>query len=414
MKNEDRFSRQLQELLKDGEKLDKANEYLDLLIGSLRSGHDDQKIRKLHGKGPLMFEGALEVAKSRISVSGKFSMWNRLWLDTYSASYSTPQNVAEYRAGRLASSELVDVGCGAGMQTVFFSRTCSVTGIEVSPLRALMARLNSNAYGFHPKKIINSDYANVIENLDIDSETVIFSDPLRPRTEAERTLNTLIPSPNVLIKLLSKKTGKFVFDLPPQISWDNLPLEGEKEYISIDGLLNRLTLYQGKLKNFEASAVIMPNSIRISGNPSDAGFEQSETPKRYLYVPDIALIYSKLLYRIKRAGSFYLLSKDRRRTVLTGDGEPDYYFPGEVFNVLGTADSVDLLEKLKELDCGKVVLRYSLDPDKYYKTRKEIEANLSGDVELYIFQKDGRYILCSKERSNADKPLDKEIMESIS
>lgn len=413
MKNEHKFAQQLNELLKDDEKLEEANDYIDLIAGSIRNGFDDNKLRKTHGKGPILIDGAIEIARSRISVSNKFTRWNRLWLDRYSASYSTPEIVADYRASRLASSDLIDVGCGAGMQTVFFSRKCSVTGIEVSPMRAIMAKLNANAYGYSPRKIITSDYVNVIETLEIDRETVIFSDPLRPRTEGERTLKSLIPSPVILRKLTSGKTERFVFDLPPQISWDNIGLEGEKEYISIDGLLNRLTLYQGDLKRSDSSAVILPRKVRIRGTPETAEFDAVSEPMDRIFVPDISLIYSSLLHRIKETGNFFLLSRDKRRTVLTGSDEMHSYFPGEVFSVLDTATGQDLLGKLSELNCGKAVLRYSLDPDDYYTERKKIEDSLSGDEELHLFRNGENYIICGKDASNVEKPIDRKFMENI-
>lgn len=413
MKNEPKFARQLHELLKNVDKLEEANDYVDHIVESVRNGHDESKIRKLHGKGPLLLEGAIEVAKSRISVSGKFTRWNRLWLDRYSASYSTPERVARYRAKRLSSMKLVDVGCGAGMQTAFFSGTSSVTGIELSPMRAVMAELNAMVYGHTPRKIINADYVNVIEKLDVDSETVIFSDPLRPRTESERRLESLVPSPAILRSFLVKKTEKFVFDLPPQISWDNIGLEGEKEYISIDGLLNRLTLYQGDLKQSETSAVILPDNIRIEGKPGQAQFDQAESEESHIFVPDISLVYSRLVDSVNSMGKFRLLSRDKRRTVLTGNEEANGYFPGEVFTVLDTASPEELSGKLKKLDCGKTVLRYSLDPDDYYRERNEIEGSLSGEEEFHLFKNNKKYIICRKDDGNADKPVNNGLMQKI-
>lgn len=413
LKNERRFSRELDELYRDREKLDSANEYIDNIVESLRSGHDEQKIRNNLGKGPIMFEGAIEVARSRLSVSGKFTKWNRLWLDSYSASYSTPEIVGLYRAGRLQSSNMVDVGCGAGMQSVFFSKTCSVTSIEVSALRATMTKLNGSVYGHSPDRVINADYANVIENLKVDEETVIFSDPLRPKTESERSLPSLIPSPLVLMKLVSGKTEKFVFDLPPQISWDNLTLEGEKEYISIGGSLNRLTLYQGDLGHSESSAVILPWNVRIRGKPSPSDFMKAGRVGRYLYVPDISLQYARLLNGVKQLGEFSLLVKDRRRFVLTSDNELEWMFPGEAFEVLDTVSESELTGTLKERNCRNAIIRFSVDPEEYYTIRRDMETDLTGEVDLYIFRVDGRYIVCSKIEENLDKPMQTDVMSHV-
>lgn len=413
MKNEGRFARELTGLLKDQEKLELANEYLDLLTDSLRKGYGEKRIKREVGKGPIMFEGALEVAKSRLNVSNKYSRWNRLWLDVYSASYSTPETIASYRASRLAHSKLIDVGCGAGMQSAFFSRTCSVTAIEISPLRSIMAKLNGNVYGHGPDRIINTDYTNVIDNVDIDNDTIIFSDPLRPRSETERSLTSLIPSPLVLRKLVSKRTERFVFDLPPQMSWDNITLDGEKEYISLDGALNRLTLYQGDLARSECSAVMLPDNVRITGSPSDDTIPDASIQGKFLFVPDVSLSYARLLYLVRSLGDFSVFSREKRRTILTSDDPLDFYFPGESFNIIGESDGSGLIDMLKSLNGGKTILRFSVAPEEYYGIRNKIEDELTGERNLYLFKKDDNYLICEKDFANSEKRLNEDFMERI-
>lgn len=413
LKNERKFLKELQLLLKDPELLDAANLYLDSLVEEIRNGRSEKSLKNSIERGPLTFEGAFEVAKARIAVSEKFSMSNRLWLDYYSASYSTPEVVGKYRASRLEGCEIFDIGCGAGMQSIFFAENNDVTGVEISPLRVAMAKLNASVYGHKLRRIINADYASVIDNLEINSETVVFSDPLRPSTEVARTLESLVPSPIVLRNLLSPKTEKYVFDLPPQMRWENISLSGEKEYISIEGSINRLTLYQGKLAKSEASAVILPKGGKLSGELGGDSFLLTDEPEEMIYMPDPALIYSGLLHKLQRMGSFKLLSKDKRRVLLTADSNGAAYFPGDVFHYLEFSNEDKLTETLQKLDCGKVVLRFHLPPEEYYKIKGDIEAQLSGSKELYIFKHHSRFLICEKDSDNIRKSLDGVVVTAI-
>lgn len=413
LKSEKKFAKELELLLKDDERLDEANSLIDQIVNELRNGFGDKKIRQTYSGGVIGVEGALEVAKSRLKVSEKFTRWNRLWLDSYSASYSTPEIIARYRSGRLSSTEIVDVGCGAGLQSIFFSEFNSVTSIEVSRVRSLMTRLNGLTYGFVPKKVVNADYAAVIDKVPVNDETVVFSDPLRPRTEEERTLNTLIPSPVVVHGMLARKTDRFVFDLPPQMKWENISLPGEKEYISIGSRMNRLTLYTGSLSNGQSSAVMMPEMIRITGEPSEPDFSHSDKAGSMLFVPDISLKYSRLLGVLKELGDFREISIDQRRTVLTSDSPPNGFFPGEVFNVEGSTGSELLSRELKKAGAGKVIPRFSIDPDRYYDMKRTFESGLTGSEDIYLFRRGEEFVLCRKDVSNSGRVISSQNMKHI-
>ena len=60
-----------------------------------------------------------DLAISRIRAESKFSNYEKIWLDSYSSRYSTPEIVASYRSERLKGNQIVDIGSGAGMQSIF-------------------------------------------------------------------------------------------------------------------------------------------------------------------------------------------------------------------------------------------------------------------------------------------------------
>lgn len=413
MKSEKKFAEELEKLRRNPEKLEEANLFIDLVMEDLRNGHEQKKIKTSRISDIISTDSAMEVARSRLKVREKFTRWNRLWLDSYSASYSTPEIIARWRGERLASSRIVDIGCGAGMQTLFFSENSSVVSVEVSRLRSIMARLNSMVYGYTPLKIINADYTSVVDSIDIDQETVIFSDPLRPSSEKERTLASLLPSPLVLKKLLSTRTENFVFDLPPQMSWGNITIDGEKEYISIQGRINRLTLYSGRTAKHKVSALLLPLNVRITGEPSDHHFKRAEKPRENILVPDISLSYSGLLSVLEEFGDLEELSSSRRRTVLTSDITPEIYFPGEVYTVLDESGREDLISHLKANDAGRVIPRFFIDPGEYYGFREGMERHLSGTLDIYLFRSGEEYILCKLDNENISRPVKSEWVQHI-
>ncbi len=414
MKNERKFLATLKSLIRDEGRLEEANSFIDAMIEGIRSGHDERKLKAESPTAPIPFDGALEVARARISVSGKYSRWNRLWLDSYSASYSTPEAVASYRGNRLGYARIIDIGCGAGMQSIFFADKGQITDIEISPLRAAMAALNFTVYDRRPRRLINADYASVLENMEISNGDVIFSDPLRPKEEGERTLMSLVPSPSVIRGMASGRTESFVFDLPPQMQWGNMDLKGEKEYISIGGSLNRFTLYQGPLAGADSSAVLLPKGVRISGEPADLGLSLASGPDEHLFLPDPSLAYSRLIHLLGQIGDFKALNSDRRRTLLTAHEVPGSYFPGEVFLKRWTGPETGLSKALKELGGGHVLPRFHISPEKYYQFRSKLEEGQVGEKEMHLFRHEGNYIIAERMEENDLKKADGSIVREIS
>ncbi|SMD31278.1 class I SAM-dependent methyltransferase [Picrophilus oshimae] len=346
---------------------------------NLRSEHFINLIRSGYAKNKIIRNEydkyIYEIAKSRIKVSGKFSKYNELFFDEYAASYSTPEIPGIYRSKRLKNNDILDLGSGAGMQDIFFSMNSHVTGIEIDENRYLMSELNKIPYK-SKAEFINGDANNFLKEFD----GIIFSDPLRPGSSMERTVNELIPNP---LKIISKYKNKYAFDLPPQMSWDNIIIPGEKEYISINGKLNRLTVYSMDLSLSASSAVMLPRNLIIRGEPGDYKFEKTDV-KKYIYLPDISIIYARLLNEISHY-DLGLLNHDQRRYILTSYNLYND-FPGEIYRYLFSAHENDLVKKLKENDAKRIFFRFNVDD--YYKKKNYIEMELNGSRDIYIFKSD--------------------------
>ncbi|EQD31940.1 methyltransferase, partial [mine drainage metagenome] len=185
-----------------------------------------------------------------------------MWLDPYSARYSTPENVAMYRSERLSGNQIIDIGSGAGMQSIFFSKNSKVIGLEINKTRNLMSNLNAEAFAWNKPTFIRGDF-NDLKITDFE-EPIIFSDPLRPVLESERETNSLSPNPESIYDSYGEISENFVFDLPPQMERNKIKFTNfESEYISVNGVLNRFTIYLGNLIKKRFSAVMLPELIRI-------------------------------------------------------------------------------------------------------------------------------------------------------
>ena len=362
----------------------KINNEINSIADLIGNGYDKNTLSKKYSKN---FEFLYEFARSRIKIKNKFSNYKSLFMDYYSSMYSTPEIIGKYRSEKLKDNDIVDIGAGSGMQSIMLSFNSDVTGIENDRSRYLMSNINKKVYNSNVK-FINSDFFEL--NYDYYNK-IVFSDPLRPKTSEERLFSDLVPDPEVIIKKSNSIKG-YVFDLPPQMKWNNIKLNGEKEYISINGNINRLTLYSKSISANNVSAVMLPENIKISGEPCDFNYDiENIRNDDYLYLPDISLIYSKLLYKII-SNDFHLIYIDNKRYVFTSNKNIKNFF-GKKYKILSITDKNNMLSELKKVDANKIFLRFNIDPREYYKMKNNVENLLSGDKNIFIFKNLNNYIL---------------------
>lgn len=381
--------------LNDNGYRESADKKIDEIVELMDRGYDSRTIvNKLGKRFGKEISFLIEIAKSRIQTRGKFSRNNRLWLDQYTARYSTPELVSEYRARRITGNTVFDIGSGGGMQAIFFSKTNSVTGVERNRIRFLESKINAKVYEAHNLELINSEWnPDEIGEERLDN-AVIFSDPLRESAAMERELHDLVPSPEAIIQKYSRITGKFVFDIPPQTRRTRLDIDAETEYISVNGSLNRLTLYCGELKHADSSAVMLPGEVRVEGSYKRPEFELTDTPLELIELPDPSLIYAGLVNEVKSLGEFRILGEDGRRILLTSSSIPHGRFPGKVYRKLMVAGKLDLAESLRSIGAGKIYPRFALQPEESYAMKNELEKNSAGEKPVYIFKVKQGYALC--------------------
>jgi len=326
--------------------------------------------------------------------------------DKESLRFATPEPIARYRAQRLRCKILADISCGIGGQTVFFAQQCEfVYAVEIDPKKIEYAKQNCAMYGLDNVKFICGDALDpkVIEQ--IPAVDVIFSDPFRPAEESERHVSSLEPGiPNVLAAY-GEKTRNFAFEAPPQMPPERIPFDCEKEYISLDGQLNRLTLYFGGLKQYDRMAVALPAGEGLVSKYGLSQVRETDKMKLNAYEPEPSVVAAGLLPELVESmmqmagplmGGFELFRVDNKRLLLTSDALIKQSMIKNHYLVLKICpfEPKEINKFLKGQNIGSVVLRAGVKPEEYWEVRNEVEKGLEGNKTVHLFVKNGTAILC--------------------
>jgi len=322
----------------------------------------------------------------------KHSQQEKLYHTPEDLRWATSQEVAQYRAERLKCKIIADIGCGIGFQTIAFAETCQkVYAVEINPEKIALAQKNAQILNINNIEFIPGDALDpqIIKRL-LDVE-IIFCDPERVAEEAERTISSIKPNILELLDKYSKITANIAIEFPPQIK--NLPLDGEKEYLSVDGNVNRLTLYLGTLKRSERSAVILPTKAVLRNNPL-ATLSESKKLAQYLYEVNPAVVKAELLAELCTETKTWLYSRGKN-TFCTSEHHIKSPFFKNSYKVIAKClfEEQKIIELLQKHDAAKVTLRYTIDPKEYWKVRNKYESKLKGTTKYSLFQFDKEAVI---------------------
>lgn len=304
---------------------------------------------------------------------------------------ATPEIVAKYVAKRLKTDIIADMGCGIGGQVIFFAKECKkVYAVERNQQKLEYAKQNCRLYGVSNVEFIPGDALSEDVKAKVSDADIIFSDPARPLTEKERTLENLEPPIIEILKMYSDVTQNFAFHAPPQITPVLLVFDCEREYLSLHGQLNRLTLYFGALKRCERSAVVLPGEAQLCS--SDAPVIKTGSLGDYAYEPEPSAVKAELLNELAQtiadAGAeIFFYKGDERRMLLTSSELIESPFFKDRYKVVRKTelDIAKLKEILKSENARNAVLRLDIKPEKYWEFRKTLEKGLKGSRTLHLF-----------------------------
>ncbi len=311
--------------------------------------------------------------------------------------FATPEMVASYRAGRLRCDVLADISCGIGGQTVCFAEECDrVYGVDIDGERLECARRNAGVYGVDNITFIEGDALSpqVVEQ--VADADIIFSDPARPATEDVRQTDSLRPGIPMVLEAYGDVTDSFAFEAPPQMPPERIDFDCEREYLSMDGKLNRLTLYFGPLKECERSGVVLRGDMYYrlkSGVAAPAGIPEADEILDYAFEPDPAVVKAELLGELAAELNINmgLVKIDARRSLLSSLSNIDSPFFKNRYHVLDkvTFDCNKINRSLKEHSIGKALIRFNVPPDRYWDVRNKIESGLVGETIVHLYQISG-------------------------
>lgn len=302
--------------------------------------------------------------------------------------WATPEIVARYRAKRLRlqGKTLVDVGCGIGFQTVAFAQVFEkVYAVEIDSEKIKRAEENARILGLKNIEFIHGDALDPAVIRKVKTVEILFSDPERLPEEEERAVDTIQPDLAQLLAAYAPLTEKIAVELPPQIKSVPFP-DGELEYLSVGGKLNRLTWYSPKLKQSPWSAVVLPSEERLEMKEG-AKLSKREKLGTYLYEADPAVVKAGLLAELS-ADTETALFSEGKAVFFTGKSLIKSAFFANTFKVLGSGSfqEKEVISLLRKTGAGKVVLRYPVDPKEYWNIRKKWEQPLSGKKKVCLFQ----------------------------
>jgi len=316
--------------------------------------------------------------------------------------FATPEPVAKYRAARLACNTIADISCGIGGQTIYFAQRCKhVYAVEIDAQKLEYAKQNCAKYGLENVTFICGDALDPAVIAQIPKVDIVFSDPARPPEEEMRQTDCLRPGIPAVMDAYAEKTQNFAFEAPPQMPPERIDFDCEKEYISLNGQLNRLTLYFGKIKRYGKIAVSLPDGNAMVDAPIELPpMIEAENPMLFMFEPDASVIAAGLLNElvddmIKAVGGPVRVMKiDKKRTLLTADlltvnpmNKNNYIalctMPFETEN-----DYTEINAFFKKSNVGKVTLRGSIDPKDYWGIRNQLEADLDGAKKVHLYLKE--------------------------
>ncbi|MHC1570575.1 MAG: class I SAM-dependent methyltransferase [Methermicoccaceae archaeon] len=306
--------------------------------------------------------------------------------------FATPERVAAYRAKRLSCSTLLEIGCGIGAQTIAFARTCErVLAVDIDPIKVRYAKKNckrakAENVHFFVADGVSDEFVSRIEGVDY-----VFCDPSRAPTEPKRTLDGLSPAPAAVLERYGGLCRGIAIEAPPQLTPERVPLQCEKEYVSLDGALNRLTLYFGELMECDRSCVCLSETEEGRLCSDGEGVVVSTRHLgRFCFEPDPALLKAELL-----AGLAHVLNEqievfvwDDKRRLITSDHMLCSPFFTHTFSVVAHLRGERAIQDANRLvrdSAKRILIRGSIAPDDYWTVRRALEDGICGNDVFHAF-----------------------------
>jgi len=339
---------------------------------------------------------ALETAILREKAGVKFPQASQMYFTREALEQATGSEVSAYRAERYRPYSLVvDLGCSIGGDTLALAKAAPVIGIDIDPLRLVMAGANLGAAGeVNPGLadrvlFVLADITSPLPLSPISSplSCALFFDPAR-RSGHRRAFSVDDYAPPLAIiqewlphyPALGVKISPGI-DLEELSAYTSPAQNAEVEFISVRGELKEAVLWFGPLRSASRRATLLPGPHTLIERGGDVQVGLSD-PLAYIYEPDAAVLRAGLVQTL--ASSLSAMQLDPEIAYLTAEKKT----PTPFARVWAVEDWLPFSLKrlrsyLRERSIGQVTVKKRGSPITPEKLIHDLR--LKGDLERVVF-----------------------------
>lgn len=310
--------------------------------------------------------------------------------------FGTPQEAAEHRAQRIAAlspDTIIEIGAGAGFQTAAFSQAAKcVIAVDIDSDRLGRAAFPENVIPIAGDALDKEIYGRI--KRDAKGKIAVFLDPERPPSSAQRTLSEIQPDIITFLREYTAITPDIAIELPPFLAdgeFAALPPH-EREYLSIGGKLNRLTVYFGALRRCDISVVRLPDGARIEGNLPLRHVDQAPRDgAKFVLIPDAALAHAGMVGEALAAGgvkAVHILPLGNKTVYLSATRCKGQHF--RTLRIMAYGPRRQIEQALHR--CGPLVLHGKLSEQEQRELLLSLRKFCKGQERMHLFLGDRWYL----------------------
>lgn len=273
------------------------------------------RLRREHA--PDIASAALEQARLRLKAAEKFGAdAARMFFTRAALEQASDPLARRYRAQAAAGLDVVDAGCGLGADALALARAgARVLGLDIDPLRVLLAQHNAAALG------VDARFAVADVRAGLPPAELAFFDPARRDAGGNRIHDVERYDPP-LATVRGWQAPRTVVKLSPGVDRAQLAAYGgQVEFISVAGALKEAALWLGFDERRPAAALLVGEAAHRWYAPAQPAATRLSEPRGWLLEPDPALLRAGLVAEAAAAWDAWQL--DAEIAYLTADAPPD-------------------------------------------------------------------------------------------
>lgn len=259
---------------------------------------------------------ALEQARLRLRAVEKFGAdAARMFFTRAALEQASDPLARRYRAQAAANLVVVDAGCGLGADSLALAQAGGrVLGLDIDPLRVLLARHNAAALG------VDARFEAADVRADLPLADLVFFDPARRDSAGSRFHDVERYEPP-LATVRRWRVPHVIAKLSPGVDKAQLaPYSGQVEFISVNGALKEAVLWLGFDVQRPAATLLLAEDAHHWHTPPHPAETRLSAPRSWLLEPDPALLRAGLVAEAASVWDAYQL--DAQIAYLTADAPP--------------------------------------------------------------------------------------------